>query len=51
MLDALVHGQDGDVAGAGQAPVADHLLQAAQHGDGTVGRGVDAVHEVRARQM
>ena len=31
VLDALVHGQDRDVAGARQAAVVEELLQAAQH--------------------
>ena len=49
VLDALVHGQDRDVAGAGQAAVSRQLLEAAQHRHRAVGDRVHAVHEVGAR--
>ena len=51
MLDALVHGQDREVARAGQAAVREHLLQRAQHGHRPVRRREHAVHEVGTGQV
>ena len=51
VLDALVDGQDRDVARPGQAAGVDEPLQVAQHGRGTIGVDEDPVDEVRARQV
>ena len=51
MLDALVHGQDRQVARARQAAVAEQGLQVAQDGHGPVGGGEHAVHEIGPGQV
>jgi hypothetical protein len=51
VLDALVDGQQRQVARAGQAAVVEQRLQVAQHRRLAVGLGDDAVDEVRAGQM
>ena len=51
VLDALVDGQDRDVAGARQAAGVQQPLQVAQHVRRAVGVDEDAVDEVGARQV
>ncbi len=51
MLDALVDGEDGQVAGAAEAPGVEHLLDRAQHLRLPVGGGEDAVDEVASGQV
>ena len=51
VLDALVDGEDRDVAGAGQSPVAQNLLHAAHHLGIAVRARDDPVDEVGAREV
>jgi len=51
MLDTLVDRQDGDVAGAGKASMAEDLLQAAQHLGAAVRARDDPVDEVGAWEV
>ena len=51
MLDALIDGQDRDVAGAAEASGVEQLLQRRQHPGRPVGRREDAVHKIRAGQV
>ncbi len=51
MLDALVHGQDRDVAGATQAARVVHGLEAGQHARRPIRERHDPIVEVRPRQM
>jgi hypothetical protein len=51
VFDALVDGEDRDVAGAAQAAVVEDGLQAAEHARVAVGDGPDALHEVGAGEM
>jgi hypothetical protein len=51
MLDALVHGQDGQVAGAGQPARAEQGGQAFHDRHAAVRGDEDPVHEVRAGQV
>lgn len=48
MFDTLVDGEDGDVAGAGEAAGVEDGLEVAERGDVAVGLGEDAVDEVGA---
>ncbi len=50
VLDALVDGQDRDIAGAAQAARVEEHTEVAQHGHGPVRKGKDPVDEVRAGQ-
>ena len=49
VFDALIHGQDRDIARTGQAPVRKEPLKIAQRPDVAVGLGPDAVYGVWAR--
>ncbi len=51
VLDALVHGQDREVARPRQAAVAEQRLQVAEHGQRAVGGAEDPIHEVGAGKM
>jgi len=51
VLDALVHRQDRQVTAATQAPVVEHLLQAAHDRRRPVGQGHHPIDEIRPRQM
>ena len=51
VLDALIHGQDRDIARAAQPSVGENPLQTAQRTDAAVGFGPDAVHGVGSRQV
>ena len=51
VLDALVHRQDGEIAGAGEAAGVEHLLEVAQHAGFAVLDRDHAVNVVRAGQM
>ena len=51
VLNALVHGQNRDIARAAQPSVRENPLQAAQRTDVAVGFGPDAVHGVGSRQV
>src|SRR5467141_2465133 len=51
VLDALVDGQDREIARAAKAAVAKHALQICQYAKIAVRRGVDAVDKVRAGKM
>ena len=51
MLDALVHRQDGEVAGAAQAPVVEQGLQGAQHAGPDVFLRHHAVNEIGPGQV
>lgn len=51
MFDALVHGQDRNIARAAQAAVRENPLEASQRADVAVGIGPDAVHGVGPRQV
>ena len=51
MLHPLVHRQDGEVAGAGQAAVAEQGGQGTQDPRGPVAHHPDPVDEIRPRQV
>ena len=51
MLHALVHRQDGKIAGARQPPMAEQGLQRAQHAGLAVFLRHHAIHVVRPRQV
>jgi hypothetical protein len=51
VLDALVHGENRKIAGAAKAAVAEHALQIGKHANVAISRGVNAIDEVRAREM
>ena len=51
VLDALIDREDRDVAGAGEATVAVHRLQAAQHLRAAIRKRRDLVDEIRRRQV
>ena len=51
VLDALVDGQDRDVAGAGQPAGVEHQLEVPQHARAAVGLGDDPVDEIGAGQV
>src|SRR6266852_2716875 len=51
VLDALVNGQDGEIAGAAEAAVAEEALEIGEDAYVAVGRRVDAVDKVRAGKM
>src|SRR5262249_45485489 len=51
VLHTLVHGEDGDVAGAGEAARIKDRLEVPQDGDGAVGLANDPVHEVGAGEV
>ena len=51
MLDALVDGQDRQVAGAGEAAVVEHLLQVAKHRDRPVAVDHHAIDEIGPRKV
>ena len=51
MLDALVDGEDREVTGAGEAPVIEERLEAAEHPGRAVADRVDPRHEVRAGKV
>lgn len=51
VFDALVDGEDGHVAGAGEAAGVEEELHVAEDIDGSVGHGHDAVDEVGAREV
>ena len=51
MLHPLVHRQDGEIAGAGQAPVAEQGRQRPQDPRGPVAHHPDPVDEIGPRQV
>ena len=51
VLDALIHGQDRDIARAAQAAVRENPPEAAQRADVAVGIRPDALHGVGSRQV
>ena len=50
VLDALVHGQDRQIAGVGQPPVTVDLPEGAKHGGRAVGLDEHPIDEVRSRK-
>jgi len=48
VLDALIDGEDGEIAGAGEAAGVEHLLEVAEDRGGAIGDAEDAVDEVGA---
>ena len=51
MFNALVHRQDGQIAGPGQPAMIEHSRQGTQHVDGPVTGHKNPVQEIRTRQM
>ena len=51
VFDALIDGQDGEVAGSGQAAGAEESLKVAENPEVAIAGSEDAVNEVGARQM
>ncbi len=51
VLDALVHGQNREITGAGQAALVEHAMQIGEDTRVAVGRAEDAVDEIRAGQV
>ena len=51
MLDTLIDRQDRDEAGAAQATGVEHLLQRAEYARIAVGLRVQAIDEIRPREM
>src|SRR5882724_4107123 len=51
MLDALVDGQDREIAGSAEAAVGEQALQIGEHADVAVGRRVDTADKIGAGKM
>jgi hypothetical protein len=51
VLDALVHGKNGNIAGAGKPPVREDALEVGEHSRIAVRLRVDAIDDVAARQV
>src|SRR5262249_35096857 len=51
MLDALVHRQNGHVASAAQAAVAEQALEISEHAQVAVARRINAINKIRTGKM